>query len=246
MQLIALKGLPKVKRGDDLGEIIVRASKGQGSNIEDGDVIAVAQCIVSKAEGNVIDLRAVKPTRLAEGIASRLGKDPREIEVILRQSDEVLRLGHVIIARTKHGFVCANAGVDHSNVEPEHVTTLPDDPDASAAEIRDSIKRKIGSEVAVIITDTQGRAFRGGCLGVAIGAAGMKPLLDYRGECDLYGKELKVTVVSSADALAAAAVAVMGESNEGTPVVVVKGATYERGKGSARELLRPRELDLFS
>lgn len=245
MRLIPLKGLPLIKRGDDLGEIIAQAAKEQGVDIEDGDVIAVAQCVVSKAEGNVIDLRKVKPSKLAERIASRLGKDPSEVEVILQQSDEILRLGHVIISRTKHGFVCANAGVDHSNVEPHHVTTLPVDPDASAARIRDAVKRRVGSDIAVIVTDTQGRAFRQGCVGIAIGVAGMDPTLDMRGRLDLYGKELKVTVTSPADALAAAAVLVMGESNEGTPVVVMKGATYKRGPGSARELLRNPELDLF-
>ena len=245
MQLIALKGLPKVKRDDDLGELIARAAKEQGVSIGEGDVIAVAQCIVSKAEGKVVDLREIEPSELAKRIASRGGKSPNEVEVILQQSDEIVRLQHVIITRTKHGFVCANAGVDHSNVEPEHVTVLSDDLDASAAKIGDSLKRKLGSEVAVIITDTQGRAFRQGCIGVAVGVAGMKPLLDLRGRRDLYGKELKVTITSPADAIAAAAVAVMGESNEGTPVVVVKGATYERGRGSARELVRPPELDLF-
>ena len=244
-QLIALKGLPKVKRGDDVGELIVRAAKEQGVSIEEGDVVVVAQCIVSKAEGKVFDLREVKPSKLAERIASRVGKDPSEVEVILQQSDEIVRLGHVIISRTKHGFICANAGVDHSNVDPGRVIILPDDPDASASRIRDSIKRKLGSEVAVIITDTQGRAFRLGCVGVAIGVAGMKPLLDLRGKRDLYGKELKVTITSPADALAAAAVAVMGEANEGTPVVVIKGATYGRGSGSAKELVMPPELDLF-
>ena len=244
-QLIALKGLPKVKHGDDLGELIVRAAKEQGVSIEEGDIIAVAQCIVSKAECKVFDLREVKPSKLAERIASRVGKDPGEVEVILQQSDEIVRLGHVIISRTKHGFICANAGVDHSNVDPGHVTILPDDPDASASRIRDAIKRKLGPDVAVIITDTQGRAFRQGCVGVAIGVAGIKPLLDLRGKRDLYGKELKVTITSQADGLASAAVAVMGEANEGTPVVLIKGATYGRGSGSAKELVMPPERDLF-
>lgn len=245
MQLIALKGLPKVKRGDDLGGLIVRAAKEQGVSIEEGDIIAVAQCVVSKAEGRVVDLREVKPSELAKRVASRVGKVPSEVEVILQQSDEIVRLRHVIIARTKHGFVCANAGVDHSNVDPEHVTVLPDNPDASAAKIRDSIKRKLGSDIVVIITDTQGRAFRQGCVGVAVGVSGMRPLLDLRGRRDLYGKELEVTITSPADSLAASAVAVMGEAGEGTPVVVVKGATYDRGGGSARELVMPPELDLF-
>lgn len=245
VQLIALKGLPLVKKGDEMGKLIVGAAQKQGLRLEDGDVIVVAQTIISKAEGNVVDLRGVKPGKKAEQIAARLDKDSREVEVILQQSSEIVRLGHVIISRTKHGFVCANAGVDHTNVDPEHVTILPDDPDASAAGIRDFIKRKLGTEVSVIISDTQGRAFRMGCVGVAVGVAGMNPLLDLRGKRDLHDKELRVTITSPADALAAAAVSVMGEANEGTPVVVVKGAIYEREDGNARELVMPLERDLF-
>lgn len=245
VQLIALKGLPLVKKGDEMGKLIVGAAQKQGLRLEDGDVIVVAQTIISKAERSVVDLRKVKPGKKAEQIAARLDKDSREVEVILQQSSEIVRLGHVIISRTKHGFVCANAGVDHTNVDPEHVTILPDDPDASAAGIRDFIKRKLGTEVSVVISDTQGRAFRMGCVGVAVGVAGMNPLLDLRGKRDLHDKELRVTITSPADALAAAAVSVMGEANEGTPVVVVKGAIYEREDGNARELVMPLERDLF-
>lgn len=245
MQLIVLKGIPKVKRGDDLAELTFRAAEKQNISLEENDVIVLAQTIISKSEGNVINLREVKPSKLAERMAVRLDKDPREVEVILQQSSEIVRLSHVIISRTKHGFICANAGVDHSNVDPEYVTILPDDPDASAVKVRDSIKRKLNVNVAVIITDTQGRAFRRGCVGVAVGVAGMNPLLDLRGRRDLYGKELRVTITSPADALAAAAAAVMGEASEGTPVVVVKGASYDRSHGSARELVRPPEQDLF-
>ena len=245
MQLIALEGIPKIKKGDDLGELILRAAEKQNLPFEENDVVALAQTIVSKSEGNVVDLRKVKPSKLADRIAARLDKDSREVEVILQQSSEIVRLRHVIISRTKHGFICANAGVDHSNVEPEHVTILPDDPDASAARVRDSIRRKLNVNVAVIITDTQGRAFRMGCVGVAVGVAGMNPLLDIRGKQDLYGKELCVTITSPADALASAAVAVMGEASEGTPVVVIKGASYDRGQGSTRELVRSPEKDLF-
>lgn len=245
MQLIAVKGLPMVKRGDDLGELIVRTADQQGLCIEEGDVVAVAQSVVSKAEGNVIDLRKVKPSQRAVEVATKLNKDPRMVEVILQQSVEIIRLGHVIISRTKHGFVCANAGVDRSNVDHDHVTILPDDPDASAERIRGTIKSKLGVAVAVLITDTHGRPFRRGCVGVAVGVAGMNPLLDLRGRQDLFGKKLKVTVTSPADAIAAAAVSVMGETNEGTPMVVVKGAEYERGSGTARELVRAPEHDLF-
>ena len=245
VQLIALKGLPMVKKGDRVDKLIVDAAQKQGLRLEDGDVLVIAQTIVSKAEGSVVDLRKVKPSKKAEQIAARLDKDPREVEVILQQSSEIVRLGYVIISRTKHGFVCANAGVDHSNVDPEHVTTLPDDPDASAARIRDFIKSELGAEVSVIISDTQGRTFRMGCVGVAIGVAGMNPLLDLRGKRDLHDRELRVTITSPADALAAAAVSVMGEASEGTPVVVVKGAIYERKNGNARELVMSPERDLF-
>lgn len=245
VQLIPIRGLPLIRRGDDLGELILKAAEKQGLKIEDGDIVVVAQSAVSKAEGDVVDLREVKPSNSAREIAERLDKDPREVEVILQQSKEIVRLAHVIISRTKHGFVCANAGVDHSNAGPDHVTILPEDPDASAARIRETIKRGSGADVAVIVTDTQGRPFRLGCVGVALGVAGMKPLFDLRGEKDLFGKELRVTVTSPADAIAAGAVSVMGEADEGTPVVLVKEAIYERGEGSARELIRPQQLDLF-
>lgn len=245
MEVLALKGLPLVKRGDDIGELIAFVAKKNGPPIGSGDVLVVAQSIVSKAEGDVVDLRTVLPGQSAKTIAKQLDKDPREVEVILRQSKEIVRRGHVIISRTKHGFVCANAGVDHSNAEAEHVTLLPNDPDASAQRIRNSIKRISGADVAVIVSDTQGRPFRLGAIGVTIGVSGMSPLLDLRGRRDLYGKELKVTITSPADALAAAAVIIMGEADEGTPVVIIKGAIYETGNGNARELVMPSERDLF-
>jgi coenzyme F420-0:L-glutamate ligase/coenzyme F420-1:gamma-L-glutamate ligase len=245
MQFIALKGLPLVKRGDRIDELIVNAIRRQGLDLQDGDVVVVAQTIVSKAEGSVVDLRRVKPSKFARLLAEKLEKDAREVEVILQQSREIIRLRHVLIARTEHGFVCANAGVDHSNAGPHRVTLLPRDPDASARRIREGIKRALGKDVAVIVSDTQGRPFRLGAVGVAVGVAGMRPLLDLRGRRDLYGKELKATITSPADAIAAAAVALMGEADEGTPVVIVRGAIYERGKGNARELIMPRERDLF-
>lgn len=245
MQLFAVNGIPMVKRGDDIGQLIVGAAEKQRLQIDDGDVVVVAQTVVSKAEGEVVDLRTVTPSKRAVEIAAKLNKDPRVIEVTLQQSPEIVRLSHVIISRTKHGLVCANAGVDRSNVDDEHVTLLPRDPDASAARIRNSIRQRLGVDVAVIVTDTQGRPFRCGCVGVAIGVSGMKPLSDMRGRRDLYGKELKVTITCPADSLAAAAVMIMGESDESIPVVLVKGAEYDRGEGSIRELVRSPELDLF-
>jgi len=245
MNLIALRGLPIVKRNDDVGQLIVDVADGQ-ARFEDGDVIVVAQSIISKAEGNVVDLRKVKPSPLALEIGKRMNRDPRKIEVILQQSQEIVRQKHVLITRTKHGFVCANAGVDGSNIDHDHATTLPDDPDASARRIRERIMEATGADVAVIISDTHGRPWRRGAAGVAIGAAGMDPLLDLRNRYDLYGKKLTSTIVAAADSLAAAAAMAMGETNEGTPVVVIKGATYDRSNdGGIRKLIRPPERDLF-
>jgi len=245
MQLLVLPGLPLVKEGDDLGELIVEAAARAGVGIEDGDVVAVTQSVVSKAEGGTVELGKVEPGPEALSLAGRLGKDPREVEVILRESAQVLRAGRVLICRTRHGFVCANAGVDHSNAGEGRVTVLPRDPDASAAKIRRRIWELTGREVAVIITDSWGRTFRRGAVGHAVGISGLSPLLDLRGRKDLYGRELRSKVVCVADALAAAAVLLMGEAAEGKPVVLIKGAPYEKGEGKVKEILRPEEEDLF-
>jgi coenzyme F420-0:L-glutamate ligase/coenzyme F420-1:gamma-L-glutamate ligase len=245
MQVIPIAGFPEVKVGDDLPGLVVEALKRAGAELEDGDVLVVAQSVVSKAEGRIVRLEEVEPSERALELAARLGKDGREVELILRESSEIVRLGHVIISRTKHGFVCANAGVDRSNSPPGAATLLPEDPDASAEEICERVKAELGAEVAVVVSDTQGRPFRRGCLGFALGIAGMKPLLDLRGQRDLYGRELRSTLICPADAIAAAAVLVMGEAGEGTPLALVRGARYERGTGSVRELLRSQERDLF-
>jgi coenzyme F420-0:L-glutamate ligase/coenzyme F420-1:gamma-L-glutamate ligase len=245
VHVIALEGFPFVRRGVDIGELIARAADKQGLKLEDGDVVVVTQSIVSKAEGCVVDLKKVKPSKFAKRLAKQLDKDPREMEVILHEAKEIVRLSHTLIARTHHGFICASAGVDHSNVEHGKVTLLPRDPDASARRIRRRIKQECGVDVAVIITDTQGRAFRMGALGTAIGLSGMRPLMHLRGRRDLYGKKLRSKIICVADALAAAGVAVIGEAGEGTPIAVIKGAKYEKGEGSAKELMRPREKDLF-
>lgn len=245
MELFPIKNFPLVKPGDDLGKLIAEKIAEHGLELKDGDVIALAQSIVSKAEGRIVDLAKVKPGALARGLARRLGKDPRETEVILQESEEIVRLAHVIISRTRHGFVCANAGVDHSNAGKGRLTLLPLDPDKSAERLRRTLEKRFQVRLAVLITDTQGRPFRRGCVGVAIGVAGMKPLFDLRGKEDLYGKRLGATVTCPADAIAAAAVSVMGEANEGTPVVIVRGAIYRRGKGRARELVRSKARDLF-
>lgn len=245
MEIIPVKGLPSVKPGDDIGRLLLEATKEQGIELKGGDVIVVAQSVVSKTEGNIVNLNEIEPSKRARTFAERMGKDPRKIEVALRQTEEIVRSAHVLISRTKHGFVCANAGVDGSNSGPDRVTLLPEDPDASAQRIRDEIRRDSGKEVAVIISDSQGRPFRLGSVGIAIGNAGIVPLLDLRGRRDIYGEKLTSTKIATADALAASATLAMGESDEKTPAAVIKGAPYLQGEGSIKDLLRPPEEDLF-
>ncbi len=245
MRVIPLTEIPLVSAGDEVGDLLIESLRKQGVDLEGRDLIVVAQTVVSKAEGNTVDLSRVDPGPRAREIADRIGKDPRKVEVILRQSDKIIKSEHALITQTRHGFVCANAGVDASNVEPGFVTTLPEDPDASAGRIRDEIRKRIGKEVAVIISDSWGRPFRLGALGFAIGVAGMKSLKDMRGEEDAYGETLESTRVALPDALAAAASVVMGEADELVPAVVIKGVSYEPAEGGIGPLLRPEEEDLF-
>lgn len=245
MQVIPLKNMPLIEEGDDLGKLILEAIKTQNLVLENGDVFVVAQSIISKSEGNIINLSDIKPSERAKEIAEKIGKDPREVEVILQQTEEIVRLEHVLISQTKHGFICANAGVDSSNAGPDSVTILPDDPDESARKIREKIKKTTGVEPAVIITDSQGRAFRQGALGITVGVAGLIPISDLRGLTDVYEEELKSTRIATADALAAAGSIVMGEADEATPVAIIKDVEFEKGEGTVQELLRPREEDLF-
>ena len=244
--IIGLKGIPLIKPGDDLGEIIVRAAEEQGIEIRDEDIIIITQKIVSKAEGRVIALKDVVPSEFAEHVAETMHKDPRLVEVVLRETGRIIRMkdGHLIM-ETKHGFVCANAGVDRSNVEGEDIVTLlPEDPDKSAREIRKRIKELTGKSPAVIITDTWGRPWRLGHVDFAIGIAGMNPFRDYRGEVDMFGYTLRVTRMAVADELASAAELAKGKA-EGIPVVIIRGYDYPKGDGSAKDLIRPIEEDLF-
>lgn len=246
IQIIGLRKVPLIKRGDSLGDYIVSAAKEEGIEISNRDVIVVAQKIVSKAEGQVVDLKALAPSAEAEEIAKTSGKDPRHIEAILRETARIVRLKapHLIV-ETRHGFVCANAGVDRSNVEdPNSVAVLPVDPDKSARAIRERIRVLTGVDVAVIISDTFGRAWRVGQVNVAIGVDGLPPIIDYRGFKDMFGYVLNVTQMAVADELASAAELVMKKS-DGTPVAIVKGFNYVPGAGSARDLIRPEEEDLF-
>jgi len=245
IRILPLPGLPEVSEGDDLVALITDAAH-EGPGVEAGDIIVVTQKIVSKAEGRVVPLAGVTPSPEAERLAAETEKDPRLVELILRESSRIVRQsGPILITETKHGFVCANAGIDASNVGPEGlVSLLPEDPDGSAAAIRRGIADRAGAEVAVIITDTFGRPWREGHTNVAIGLAGMLPFVDYVGQRDPDGYELRVSTLAVADELAAAAELVHGKLDR-VPVAIIRGYPYPRGEGSARELVRDAERDLF-
>jgi len=242
----ALGGIPEVRAGDDLGALIAQAAPGQ---LRDGAAVVVAHKIISKAEGAVVSLTGVAPSARARELAAQADKDPRAVQVVLNEAAEVLRAERgVIVCRTRHGFVCANAGVDASNVEaPDTVVVLPRDPDASARALRARVRELTGASVAVLITDSFGRAWRHGQLDVAIGLAGMRALDDWRGRSDSAGMALRATWLAVADAAAACAeLARAKDSRE--PVVIVEGleryVTAQDGPGAA-ELLRPLGEDLF-
>ncbi|MFX0069381.1 MAG: coenzyme F420-0:L-glutamate ligase [Promethearchaeota archaeon] len=247
IQVVGLKGIPIVKEGDKIGKLIVRASRDQDFELRSGDILVIAQKIVSRAEGNTINLGDVTPSQFAKSIATTMEKDPRKIEVILNASKSVVRMSRKhLITETHHGFVCANSGVDLSNVPGNTVASLlPADPDRSAEEIRVELRDLLGIDVAVIVSDTHGRPLRQGAIGVAIGVAGIRPILDYKERKDLFNYTLETTKIAMADELASAAELLMGEANEGIPVVIIRGYGYQKEKGSALELIRPVEEDLF-
>lgn len=245
VQIIGLQ-LPLVRRGDDIAALIADASRRQRAPIKTGDIVVVAQKIVSKAEGRMVDLRRISPSSLAVGIAKVAKKDPRQVEVVLTETKRIVRMEEThLIVETKHGLVCANAGVDKSNVRGrEMVTLLPRDPDRSADRIRRRLERKTGLKLAVIVSDTFGRPWRIGHVNFAIGVAGMRPIVDYRGRRDMFGYTLTVTQMAIADELAAAGELVMNKADR-TPVAIIRGYRYPRGAGWARKLIRPKEEDLF-
>jgi coenzyme F420-0:L-glutamate ligase/coenzyme F420-1:gamma-L-glutamate ligase len=248
--LSAVPGIPLIRPGDDLAEIILGCLREADLSLQDGDVLVIAQKIVSKAEGRLVAPHLVEPSCEATALAAETSKAPELVEIILGDSCEVVRhRPGVLVVEQKSGFICANAGVDHSNVptrngEPQ-VALLPADPDESARRLRKRICQATGRQIAVIINDSHGRPFRLGTCGVAIGVAGMTPLSDRRGDPDLFGQPLRITTVGTADEIAAAASLLMGQADEGLPVVLVRGATYQHADGTARDLLRPREHDLF-
>jgi coenzyme F420-0:L-glutamate ligase/coenzyme F420-1:gamma-L-glutamate ligase len=241
LELIAVEGLPEVRPGDDLGELISSRSR-----LETGDVVVVAQKVVSKSEGRLVNLRSVKASEEAVRIASRLvaSPDPRMVQVVLDESVRVLRSERALITETRHGFVCANSGVDHSNVPgDDELTLLPEDPDASASRLRGRLRELAGVEVGVIVSDTFGRPWRLGIVNVALGVAGLPAMVDLRGSLDDVGKPLQATVLAIADELAAAAGLVMGKTKR-APVVIIRGLALE-GQGTGRDLIRPAVEDLF-
>jgi coenzyme F420-0:L-glutamate ligase/coenzyme F420-1:gamma-L-glutamate ligase len=245
VQIIPLTGLPEVAPGDDLARLLVEAAKRQSLVLRQGDVFVVAQKIVSKAEGRIVRLDSIKPSERAERWAAEYRKDPRVIELVLREASNIVRMEHgVIIAKTRHGFVCANAGVDISNAPGGTALLLPENPDRSARTLQEQLARAFGVHVAVIISDTFGRPWREGLVNVALGVAGMSPLLDYRGQRDAHGKMLQATVIALADELAAASGLVMGKLDR-VPAAVLQGMTISQGSGSGHDLIRPAERDLF-
>ena len=245
VRVIGVAGLPEVRQGDDLAALIMDAAGRQGTGLVPGDVVVVTQKIVSKSEGRVIALAEVTPSAEAERLARETEKDPRLAELILRESVRIVRQRQgVLITETRHGFVCANAGIDASNVGEGLVSLLPEDPDRSAMAIRAGIAERTGVEAAVIISDTFGRPWREGHTNVAVGIAGMMPFADYVGQRDPHGYELRVSTLAVADELAAAAELVMGKLS-GVPVAIVRGYDYPQGCGTARDMVRPAERDLF-
>lgn len=250
--LTAIPGIPLIQAGDDLAAILQHALEGAGIALQDGDVLVVAQKVVSKAEGRWANLADVQPSPRAQELASRIEKDPRLVELVLQESREVLRTRPgTIIVEHKLGFVCANAGIDHSNVAgeggqgEEWVLLLPENPDQSAGGLRERLEQASGKKLGVLIIDSHGRAWRQGVVGAAIGISGLPGLVDLRGQADLFGYTLRITQIGAADELAAAASLVMGQAAEGIPAVHVRGFPYALRESNLGELLRPKEMDMF-
>ena len=246
IRLTGLAGMPEIECGDRLSPLIADAASRSGVKLSPGDILVVAQKIVSKAEGRLVRLEDVQPSPFAVTLARARSGDPRFIELILRESRRILRMDErVIVAETHHGFICANAGIDRSNVAGDgFVSLLPEDPDGSARRLRDDLERDLGVRLGVVICDTFGRPWREGLTNVAIGLAGIKPVSDFRNRADDFGKPLHATVFGTADEIAAAAGLIMRKT-ERLPVVAVHGFAFEPGEHGIRELLRAKEHDLF-
>jgi coenzyme F420-0:L-glutamate ligase / coenzyme F420-1:gamma-L-glutamate ligase len=247
LELVALDGIPEVTPGDDIAALIAASAEASGLELTDADVLVVTQKIVSKAEKRLVELASVQPSEFASDWAQRWGKDPRQVELVLRESAAIVRMGPggLIISRTRHGLVCANAGVDVSNVGGGEVASLlPEDPDGSARRIRDGLRQRIGVAPAVIVSDSFGRPWRNGIVNVAIGSSGIEAVLDLRGAPDAAGREMQATVIAIADGLASAADLVGGKVEQ-RPVVVVRGYSWRPSDAGASVLVMERERDLF-
>ena len=240
-----LRGLDEVSVGDNVGELILEACKKSRFTIEDNDVFVITHKIISKAEGRIVDLKTITPSKFAIKAGRHVGKDPRQVEVILSESRRLIKMVKgLIIAETRHGFVCANAGVDQSNVQKGKIVLLPKKPDESSRKIREYVKKNTGKDVAVIISDTFGRAWREGQVDVAIGLSGLDPFADYRGKTDQYGYNLKSSVICVADELASAAELCMNKLDR-VPVAVIRGYKYRHAEVPSRKLNRSPARDLF-
>lgn len=249
--MVALAAIPAVREGDDLARLMLDGLAASGETLADGDVLVLAQKIVSKAEGRMVALTSVTPSARAIALAAECDKDPRLVELILAESTEVLRVRPgVIVVAHRLGFVLANAGIDRSNVGPdaddaEQVLLLPRDPDGSARALRAGLTRATGADIGVIINDSLGRAWRNGTVGTALGVSGLPALVDMRGRPDLFQRALQTTEVGLGDEIAAAASLLMGQADEGRPAVLVRGLAGARRDGTGQELIRRRELDMF-
>jgi coenzyme F420-0:L-glutamate ligase / coenzyme F420-1:gamma-L-glutamate ligase len=246
VSVLGLRYDGEIRPGDDLAANVIEAAERAGTTLRDSDVLVVTHKAVAKAEGRLLDLRTVEPSELARHYADRWGRDPRQIEVVLRESARVIRMDRgLIIAQTQHGFICANAGVDQSNVEgADVVCLLPVDPDASAARLRSGLAERSGADCAVIVSDSFGRPWRLGIVNVAIGVAGLLPLIDYRGQPDDNGRMMNATVMAVADELAAASELVTGKVQR-CPFALIRGYQIVRGEGSVRDMIMDQSMDMF-
>lgn len=245
IQIIPVPGLPEIQPGDDIASLIANCLRDRPFEVMHGDIFVIAQKIISKSEGRIVDLNRITPSRRATEWAAEWGKDPRIIELVLQESKRILRMERgIIICETRHGFVCANAGVDASNTAENTAILLPESPDESAQGIRLKLQEFFAVPLGVIVSDTFGRAWREGLVNVALGVSGLPALMDYRGQRDGEGKLLNATVIACADELAAAAELAMGKSDR-VPVVIIRGFAPDALSGNGRDLIRPAERDLF-
>lgn len=248
VEIFPVTGLPTIKKNDDLALLICKAAEKQGTPIQNDDIIVITHVVVARAEGNIVDLKTIIPSNFAKSVAKSTNKDPRLVEVILRESKRIVRMKNgKLITETKHGLICANSGIDKSNVPGNTVVALlPEDSDTSAKTIRRNVFKSSGKDVAIIISDTHGRPLRNGEINIALGTSGFEPLRDRRGEKDLFGYTIRIKRTAIADELASAAELVIGQTNEGIPVAIIKGYSYPKSEtAKAKKLIRPPDEDLF-